>query len=269
MLCFDFCSLAPPPPNWGPIIRCHRWPDPVGSRLFGLCPAWPPLSPLPCPRPCLRGGSAVLLERWALITGVQPPLCHRALLFHLWNTWFQLVKPWCEPVTLFFPSSLQQLLKDLISVSGTWGGGKCSCWEFKLSFFITLCKLYEPLNWINIQSHLLLHAKAFHQIVIRTSTSSVNYKLCKLLWERMRHLQFGQVVKHFCWNVRRYFFQNLIWKTRIYFTENLHHNYYAVFLVTSSQHRFNVCCCYSAVPVHVTAYWLQTYQEILFCKEKC
>lgn len=115
----------------------------------------------------------------------------------------------------------------------------------------------------------LTHAKPSPQVVIRTSSNSVNYKLSKLSWEKMRHLlQFGQVVKLFCCNVRRFFFQNLIWKTRISFTENLHHNYYAVFLVTSSQHRFNVCCCYSAVPAHVTPYWLQAYQEILFCKKK-
>lgn len=94
VLIFALWPLGPSSSKLRTCHQIHRWSDPVGSLLFALCPAWLHHSLLPCPRPCLRRGSAVVLERRALIRGVQQPLCHPALLMCLWDTRFQLMKPW-------------------------------------------------------------------------------------------------------------------------------------------------------------------------------
>ena len=144
---------------------CH----PAASLLFPRRPPRPRRRLLPSPRMCFSGGSAVLLKRRALLTGVQaapspvvwryitPPYVGRAVLIsealmRIGNV-FSLI--WV--IFFFFFPALKQPLKDSMkSVLRTWDRGKTELLRVQIKLFITLCKLSELLNCINTETNFLL-----------------------------------------------------------------------------------------------------------------
>lgn len=64
---------------------------PAVSLLSARCPPWPHCGLLPSPMMCWSGGSVVLLNRRAVVTGVQAdPLqpCGSRLHLRVWDVWF-------------------------------------------------------------------------------------------------------------------------------------------------------------------------------------
>lgn len=87
MLCFHFCSLVSPPPDRELVITCGRWPG-LALQLYPCCllATLPDPIVVSCPLQGCDGGSVVLIERGAVVTGVQADpsqLCGSTLHLHV------------------------------------------------------------------------------------------------------------------------------------------------------------------------------------------